>query len=67
MWPVILILIFCALLVWGILEWGRRKAPFDDYEDFTPCVAQQVSDQMICGRCHASWDVNDPLPPRCMR
>jgi hypothetical protein len=29
------------------------------------CRARQYNDQMICGPCGLSWDINDPLPPKC--
>lgn len=29
------------------------------------CQARQYSDQMCCGRCGLSWDVNDTDPPKC--
>jgi hypothetical protein len=29
------------------------------------CQAIQYSDQMICGWCNISYDVNDPDPPQC--
>lgn len=29
------------------------------------CEALQYSDQMICGQCGLSWDINDPAPPSC--
>lgn len=29
------------------------------------CVARQYSDQMSCGRCALTWDMNDPEPPEC--
>lgn len=29
------------------------------------CQAQQYSDQMQCGRCGLTWDMNDPDPPKC--
>lgn len=32
-----------------------------------PCEAVQVSDQMRCGRCGLSYDVNDPDPPDCKK
>lgn len=30
------------------------------------CKARQHSDQMICGRCRLTWDVNDLDPPKCL-
>jgi hypothetical protein len=30
------------------------------------CAAVQHSDQMVCDRCKAAWDVNDPAPPECL-
>ena len=30
------------------------------------CKARRYSDQMICGRCGLTWDVNDPEPPKCL-
>jgi hypothetical protein len=30
------------------------------------CAAVQHSDQMVCDRCKAAWDVNDPEPPECL-
>lgn len=30
------------------------------------CEAKQYSDQMCCGRCGLTWDVNDPEPPKCL-
>lgn len=30
------------------------------------CKARRHSDQMCCGRCGHSWDVNDPDPPECL-
>jgi hypothetical protein len=29
------------------------------------CHARQHSDQMTCGRCDLTWDVNDSSPPPC--
>lgn len=29
------------------------------------CKARQFSDEMICGECGLTWDVNDPEPPLC--
>jgi len=29
------------------------------------CKARQYSDQMYCGHCGVTWDVNDPDPPVC--
>ena len=29
------------------------------------CHARQYSDQMQCGKCGLTWDVNDPEPPKC--
>lgn len=31
------------------------------------CEAKQYSDQMICGACGLSWDVNDQEPPDCKK
>jgi dihydrofolate reductase len=30
------------------------------------CSAKQFSDQMVCGKCALTWDVNDPEPPVCV-
>lgn len=30
------------------------------------CAARQYSDQMHCGKCGLTWDMNDPEPPRCV-
>lgn len=30
-----------------------------------PCRARQYADQMSCGACGLTWDVNDPDPPTC--
>jgi hypothetical protein len=30
------------------------------------CKATQRSDQMVCDRCKAAWDVNDAEPPECL-
>lgn len=29
------------------------------------CAARQYSDQMYCGECGLTWDMNDPEPPEC--
>lgn len=29
------------------------------------CHARQYGDQMCCGKCALTWDVNDPEPPEC--
>ena len=29
------------------------------------CYPVQFSDQIVCGKCGLTWDVNDPAPPRC--
>ena len=29
------------------------------------CMARRYGDQMICGPCGLTWDVNDPEPPEC--
>lgn len=29
------------------------------------CKARQYSDQMMCGQCGLTWDMNDPEPPTC--
>ena len=29
------------------------------------CQARQYSDQMMCGACGLTWDMNDPDPPIC--
>jgi hypothetical protein len=29
------------------------------------CQARRYSDQMHCGRCGLTWDINDPEPPTC--
>lgn len=28
-------------------------------------MAEQCSDQMVCGVCEITWDMNDPCPPAC--
>lgn len=30
------------------------------------CQARQVSDELQCGKCGLTWDVNDPDPPSCV-
>ena len=30
------------------------------------CEAKQYSDQMYCGKCGFTWDMNDPDPPKCL-
>lgn len=34
--------------------------------DGTACQSIQYSDQMQCGRCGYTYDVNDPDPPECV-
>lgn len=29
------------------------------------CYARQYGDQMQCGKCGLTWDINDPEPPSC--
>ena len=33
----------------------------------TTCQARQYGDQMCCGKCGLTWDVNDPEPPECRK
>ena len=33
--------------------------------EHSKCHPVQFSDQIVCGKCGLTWDVNDPAPPKC--